>query len=109
MTNIRDCPSCSGFAGPERCPDCAEITKVGYHKSHIQKGELGEVSKIQEELDELKDAEEQGISVMSVLELADLYGAIEAFIEKHYNNFSMMDLAKMNEATKRAFKNGDRK
>lgn len=31
----------------------------GYHIVTIQKGDLGESSKIQEELDELKDAENQ--------------------------------------------------
>jgi hypothetical protein len=30
---------------------------MAYHKAHIEKGQLGFSSKIQEELDELKDAE----------------------------------------------------
>ena len=32
---------------------------MGYHTVEITKGELGKSSKIQEELDELKDAENQ--------------------------------------------------
>ena len=31
----------------------------GYHITEIKKGELGEISKLQEELDELKDAHAQ--------------------------------------------------
>lgn len=34
-----------------------EDSKPGYHIAIIEKGKLGEISKIQEELDEMKDAE----------------------------------------------------
>lgn len=78
----------------------------GYHLTEITKGVLGELSKIQEELDELKDAENQNSKVMIGCELSDLYGAIEAYAEKY--NLSMNDLANMSEITKRAFAQGER-
>ncbi len=78
----------------------------GYHLTEITKGVLGELSKIQEELDELKDAEAQNSKVMIGCELSDLYGAIEAYAEKY--NLSMDDLSNMSEITKRAFAKGER-
>lgn len=83
------------------------MSKKGYHIRKIKKGELGKSSKIQEELDELKDAEEQGSVIMIQVELADLYGAIEAYAEKA--GLSMDDLKKFSNITKRAFINGIRK
>lgn len=80
---------------------------MGYHKNKIQKGVLGEPSKIQEELDELKDAEQQGVKILAHVELADLYGALEAVAEKY--GLTMADLAQMSELTKNAFKTGHRK
>lgn len=83
-------------------------TLPGYHVALIKKGKLGEISKIQEELDELKDAETQGVKIMAGVELSDLLGAIEAYaVEKH--GLSLEDLIQMNEVTKRAFKSGARK
>lgn len=79
---------------------------MGYHLKEIKKGELGKLSKIQEELDEIKDAEEQNCKIMIGCELADLYGAIESYAETQ--GLTMNDLYIMNEATKRAFKSGRR-
>src|SRR5690349_11874380 len=42
-------------------PSVTPVANVGYHKAPIAKGELGQLSKIQEELDEAKDAEAQGV------------------------------------------------
>lgn len=83
--------------------------KIGYHKAIINKGVLGELSKIQEELDELKDAKEQGIKILELCELADLIGAIEAYVNKYHNNTSLQDLQIMATATKRSFESGERK
>lgn len=80
----------------------------GYHLSPIQKGVLGELSKVQEELDELKDAHEQGDRILALVELADLYGAIELYMEKHMPGMTMTDVQKFSATTKRAFKNGRR-
>ncbi len=85
-----------------------EKTKPGYHITHIQKGVLGEVSKIREEVEELIDAEAQGARVMAIIELSDLLGAVEAYLEKQKLGVTMDDLMKMAHITKRAFKNGHR-
>jgi len=78
----------------------------GYHVTDIQKGKLGTISKIQEELDELKDAENQGSKIMIGVELSDLYGAIEEYCIQQ--NITMEDLKIFSDITKRAFKNGRR-
>ena len=85
------------------------IQKYGYHITKIEKGTLGESSKILEEIHELIDAEKQGCKVMAILELADLIGAIEAYLERHAKNIHLQDLIKMASITKRAFVNGLRK
>jgi phosphoribosyl-ATP pyrophosphohydrolase len=80
--------------------------KYGYHVTKIEKGILGDVSKVEEELAEYKDAMKQGSEIMAVVELADVYGALEALCEKH--NLTMKDLKKFSKITKRAFRNGHR-
>lgn len=82
---------------------------MGYHLAEIVKGTIGEVSKIQEELDELKDALNQDADIMALVELSDLYGAIQAFLEHNYPDMSMHDLKIMSDLTRAAFKSGDRK
>lgn len=81
--------------------------EFGYHTVEIQKGVLGEISKIREELEELEDAERQGIKIMSMCELADLFGAIRAFALKKYG-LKMRDLHDMAKATRNAFEQGYR-
>ena len=44
---------------------------MSYHLTEIAKGVLGELSKIQEELDEVKDAENQQNKIMIGCELSD--------------------------------------
>lgn len=85
-----------------------EKKKPGYHIAHIQKGVLGEASKIREEVDELMDAEAQGTRVMAIVELSDLLGAVEAYLEKQELGVTMDDLIRMAHITKRAFRNGHR-
>jgi len=75
----------------------------GYHKKKITRGEFGTISKIIEEYEELIDAHEQGAKIMVLCELADLYGAMEGYIEREYN-LSMKDIEKMSSLTKKAFK-----
>jgi hypothetical protein len=84
-----------------------EIKVIGYHLTEIKKGILGKSSKIQEELDELVDAELQNNKILALVELSDLYGALEAVASSY--NCSMDDLKKMSDATKRAFTSGHRK
>lgn len=82
----------------------------GYHlaSSVIRSGELGEISQIQEELDELTDAMQQGCRIMALLELSDILGAMELFLEKNFPGFTIDDIRSMQLITRRAFENGAR-
>lgn len=80
---------------------------MGYHLKEIKKGQLGKASKIQEELDEFVDAEDQGCKIMAMVELSDLYGALEAVASKY--GLTMEDLKSMSDITKRAFITGHRR
>ena len=82
--------------------------KPGYHLRDIEKGELGEVSKIREEMDELIDAAKQKVRVMELVEMSDMLGAMDAYLSKHHGNYTIDDLLKMSAVTKRAFVNGKR-
>jgi hypothetical protein len=85
-------------------------TTPGYHVEEIPRGTYGEISKILEEAAELKDATEQSNVVMVIIELSDLIGAIDGYMEKYYGDKLTIDnLLTMAEATKRAFKSGHRK
>lgn len=81
---------------------------MGYHIAKITKGKFGDLSKLQEELDELKDCEVQDNKIMALVELSDLYGAIKGYLAKHIPSMTMEDLRIMSEATERAFKDGTR-
>ena len=83
-----------------------KMSKLGYHKTKIKKGTLGKISKVQEEIEEYKDAIKQKCEIMAIVELADIYGALEAVAKSHH--LSMKDLKKMSKLTKRAFKSGSR-
>ncbi len=83
-------------------------TGPGYHVTPIKKGVLGEISKIQEELDELIDAEKQGCKIMALIELSDAIGAIKAYLKKHHPDITLDDLMAMQTITERAFRNGHR-
>ena len=80
----------------------------GYHKKIIPKGEVGELSKVYEELLEAYEAESQGVGIMTLVELSDLIGAVEHFLAKHYPGFTLADLVAMSDVTKRAFISGRR-
>lgn len=82
---------------------------MGYHLTTITKGELGRLSKLQEELEECLDAEAQGNRIMLLVELSDLIGATEAYLEKNFPDITLVDLINMKDATVRAFKTGHRK
>ena len=80
----------------------------GYHLHKIPKGEIGESSKILEEVLELQDAEQQEANIMALVELSDLMGAIALYLEKHHPSTSIDDLMTMSRITRRAFENGRR-
>ena len=84
------------------------LAAPGYHLTRIERGELGELSKVQEELDELRDAMRQGSRIMAAVELADLVGALQAFMVRHLPGLTMEDLEKFAAITRRAFENGHR-
>ena len=81
----------------------------GYHINQIPKGENGELSKLREEIYEALDAEMQGSKVMVLVELSDLYGAMQLYLERHFPGMSMNDLRIMSDITKRVFQSGHRK
>lgn len=100
------------FALPETessAPDLAGIEMAGYHTQDIPKGKVGLSSKIMEELLELQDAESQSCRIMQLLELSDIYGALEAYLDKHFPGFNLDDLRAMSNITKRAFQSGHRR
>lgn len=80
---------------------------MGYHTRKIGRGVFGEASKIREEFEEFEDAHFQGNTVMKLIELADMIGAIEAYTVKHHN-ISLDELIIMKNATKSAFEEGER-
>ena len=81
---------------------------MGYHITEIQRGVLGTSSKIQEELDELKDGEAQGARLLILCELADLVGAIDYHLKINFPGWKMSDLKQMADLTQSAFKEGER-
>ncbi len=80
---------------------------MGYHKVKIEKGVLGEYSKIKEEFEELTDAVNQNCKGLIICELCDLIGSIEEYIKKY--NLTLEDLKQFSDLTKEAFISGHRK
>lgn len=78
----------------------------GYHKAEIPKGVLGEFSKIVEEFLEAEDAHAQGNPIMTLCELSDLIGAIEAYAARY--QISLDEIITMTRATESAFESGRR-
>lgn len=81
---------------------------AGYHLVDIAKGQFGRSSKIAEEVEELLDAERQGVKVMVLCELSDLYGAIRGYLAVNHPGVTMTDLEDMADVTQRAFESGAR-
>ena len=83
---------------------------MGYHINKIEKGVMGDVSKIREEFEEFMDAVDQGEKIMQLIELSDLIGAIEAYTLKMTGgNITLDHLLSMKDLTKSAFEDGSRK
>lgn len=79
---------------------------MGYHSVEIEKGKLGEFSKIKEEFEEFQDAYNQDDEVLQICELTDLLGAIEAYSKKW--NLTLEQLILFSNKTKSAFQDGKR-
>lgn len=75
---------------------------MAYHKKNIEKGNIGEFSKIKEEFEELQDAFEQNDKILQICELTDLIGAIEFFAINNFN-LTLNDLIIFSNKTKEAF------
>lgn len=84
------------------------MTTAGYHLVEPKRGTFGELSKIYEEIDELKDAENQDATLMLLQELSDVIGAIEGYLAKHHPTIKINDLIKMKDITRRVFESGCR-
>ncbi|AUS02889.1 hypothetical protein NVP2275O_308 [Vibrio phage 2.275.O._10N.286.54.E11] len=84
------------------------MNNPGYHVTLIDKGSLGELSKILEEINEAIDAEKQGCKIMTLIELSDMIGATKRYLEKHHPDITLDDLLTMADITRRAFENGHR-
>lgn len=82
---------------------------MGYHVKEITRGQFGELSKIQEEVAEALDSEEQKNPIMVLVELSDIVGAIEGYLETHFKGvITIKDVLVMARATNKAFQSGDR-
>ena len=79
---------------------------MGYHIKEIEKGILGEFSKIKEEFQELEDAVEQKDSILTLCELSDMIGAIEEYLKRWNMNLNTLKI--FSDKTKSAFKEGKR-
>lgn len=82
---------------------------IGYHIDNIMPGTYGEINKIEEEINELKDAKSQGCKIMELVELSDVIGAIDGYLRKYHPGILMSDLISMSNITRRAFLSGERK
>ena len=82
--------------------------KQGYHLTEIPKGELGQPSKITEEYLEFMDAIKQNNKILALVELSDMIGAIESYLETNCEGITIKDVINMTRVTQRAFKNGKR-
>jgi len=97
----------TGLAEP-RFTHILEKSQPGYHINHIPKSKIGSLDKIFEELMECFDAEQQNDKIMLLVELSDLYGALESFMQFNFPSFSIDDLKNTSHTTKRAFISGRR-
>jgi len=80
---------------------------MGYHTRDIEKGVLGQFSKIKEEFQEAEDAFIQNDDILMIVELADMVGAIEEYVKKW--NLDLLSLKQFSDKTKSAFRDGTRK
>lgn len=81
---------------------------MGYHEMDIPPGQLGERSKVVEEITELLDAVTQDNPVMALVEMADIIGALELHLEKYHPSITLQDLITMKDRTRHAFESGAR-
>lgn len=78
---------------------CEHKPGPGYHLTNIERGELGELSKVREELYELHDALIQKSRIMVSVELADMVGAFQAFLDRHLPGNDVSHLARISDSS----------
>ncbi|TLX17297.1 hypothetical protein FFR93_04615 [Rhizobium sp. MHM7A] len=71
------------------------VEQPGYHLREIPKGVFGEASKILEEAAEFGEALEQGSKLMALIELSDMRGAIDGYIQNHHPGFTLSDMERL--------------
>ncbi len=98
---------CTGLAEPRFTK--ALGSSRGYHTRQIAKGTYGKLSKIQEELEELMDAKEQGNLILELVELSDVIGAVTGYLESNHPDVTLENLVDMARLTQRAFEDETRK
>ena len=67
---------------------------------------MGEPSKIREEFEEFEDAIAQDNLIMAIMELSDMLGAMELYLQTY--NLELVDLIIMKDKTKETFISGRR-
>lgn len=78
-----------------------------FHRRKIEKGVLGELSKIREELEEAEDAEEQDQTLMLLIELSDIVGACGAVARRHGSSLKdLVEYATLRSETAERAKHG---
>ena len=97
----------TGVAEPRFSRVLDKIPK-GYSEAAIPRGVFGELSKIREEYEEIRDAMAQSAKIMALVELSDMYGAMEGFLARNFPGMTMEDVVRMSAITHRAFENGYR-
>jgi hypothetical protein len=85
-----------------------DVKGKSYHLADIVKGELGELSKVREEIEEAIDAEQQNCDIMVLVELSDVIGAIDMYLQRKHPTITLESLRVMSAITQRAFKSGGR-
>jgi hypothetical protein len=75
--------------------DLLHPAQPGYHLREIPKGVFGEASKILEEAAEFAEALEQGTKLMAMIELSDMRGAIDGYIQKNHSGLTIADLERL--------------
>lgn len=80
----------------------------GYHMRAIPRSAHGTAGKVVEEALELADADEQGITLMSLQECADVISAVRGYVRNSGYGVSFEDVLLMSAITERAFASGRR-
>ncbi len=98
----------TGIALPRLTQVIEKTRKKGYHEAVIPKVPAGSFLKLVEEMHEATDAYVSDNLIMLLVEMADLYGAMELFLEQKFPGVRMQDIMRMHAVNRRAFENGRR-